>query len=206
MNEHILAVTRISSNVPPPGSADTFVPRRDREGFSLNSRTRDLTTAGLLLALAVLLPLAFHAFDLGQAFLPMHIPALLGGFLLPWTYAGIVGLLAPLLSSLLTGMPPMPYGVAMVFELAAYGAVASLLYRGLKWGQYPTLLGAMVIGRVVSGLANWTLAVLVTGKVFSLTVFMSSVTIAAMPGIVTQLILIPLVIALVRRSRASQPQ
>lgn len=91
----------------------------------------------------------FHAFGLGSTFLPMHIPVLLAGFVISIPFAITVGALTPFLSSVFTGMPPlfpvMPY---MVFELAAYGAVASILYRKLKVNVYISLIGSMIAGRI----------------------------------------------------------
>ncbi len=58
-------------------------------------------------------------------FCPMHIPALLCGFLFGWTWGLAVGFIAPLLRSVTFGMPAMfPAAVVMVFVLAVYGGLA----------------------------------------------------------------------------------
>ena len=81
---------------------------------------------------------------------PMHIPVLLCGFICGWPWGLLVGLFAPILRSVTLGMPPLfPTAVCMAFELAAYGAVAGILYKTLpkkKCFIYCALLGAMVIG------------------------------------------------------------
>ena len=120
---------------------------------------RRLILAALFLALAFVLPfLTGQIPQIGSALCPMHIPALLCGFFCgPW-YGLAVGAAAPLLRSLIYGMPPlMPTGIAMCFELAAYGFVAGLLYKLLpkKNGYiYVSLISAMLAGRVVWGIAR----------------------------------------------------
>ncbi|WP_411655806.1 ECF transporter S component [Anaeromassilibacillus sp. SJQ-1] len=67
-----------------------------------------LTTTALCIALGLLLPTVFHVFGTGAgtALLPMHLPVLLCGLLCGWQYGAACGILVPLLSSILTGMPP----------------------------------------------------------------------------------------------------
>ena len=82
----------------------------------MNKLSKQITTSGILIAVGIILPLVFHTFALGgPVFLPMHIPILLGGFLLTPLFAVLVGLATPLLSCFLTGTPPLsrrnPYAV-----------------------------------------------------------------------------------------------
>ena len=92
---------------------------------------RRMVFAALCLALALVLPfLTGQIPQVGSALCPMHIPVLLCGFLCGWPWGLAVGFIAPLLRSVIFGMPPMvPAAVAMAFELATYGAVAGFLYR-----------------------------------------------------------------------------
>ena len=95
---------------------------------------RDLTFAAICLALCMVLPfLTGQIPEVGSMLCPMHIPVLLAGFLCgPW-WAMAVGAVAPLLRFFLFGMPPLfPTGLAMCFELAAYGLASGLLYRLLQ--------------------------------------------------------------------------
>ena len=49
----------------------------------MKKNVKKITVGGLLIALALVLPMAFHLTGVpqpGQVFLPMHIPVLLGGF------------------------------------------------------------------------------------------------------------------------------
>lgn len=87
---------------------------------------RKLTYAALFLALALVLPfLTGQIPQIGSALSPMHIPVLLCGFLVGWPWGLAVGFIAPLLRSVIFGMPVMvPGAVAMAFELAVYGLVS----------------------------------------------------------------------------------
>ena len=118
------------------------------------SATRDLVLAALFLALAFVLPMITgHVPQIGNMLCPMHFPVLLAGFVLggPWGLA--LGFAAPLLRSVLFGMPPMyPIAIAMAFELATYGAVAGFMYRKVQHTLpmiYATLVTSMVAGRSV---------------------------------------------------------
>ena len=107
---------------------------------------RRLVYSAVCLALCLLLPfLTGQIPQVGKALSPMHIPVLLGGFLCgPW-WAALVGLIAPVLRSLLFSSPALfPMATAMSFELAAYGLGAGLLYRLLPHrvaGVYGALAG-----------------------------------------------------------------
>ena len=94
-------------------------------------RLRRLTYAALYLAIAMVLPFVTGQIpEIGKRLCPMHIPALLCGFMCGWSWGLAVGFIAPLLRAVLFGMPPMfPGAVAMAFELAVYGGMAGLLHR-----------------------------------------------------------------------------
>ena len=94
-------------------------------------QVRRLTYSALCLALAIVLPfLTGQIPQIGSALCPMHIPVLLCGFLCGWPWGLAVGFIAPLLRSVMFGMPPMfPTALAMAFELAVYGGVSGFLYR-----------------------------------------------------------------------------
>ena len=166
---------------------------------SANSlKVRRLTYAAICLALALVLPfLTGQIPQIGSALCPMHIPVLLCGFLCGWPWGLAVGFIAPLLRSVLFGMPPMvPGAVAMAFELAVYGGVAGFLYRKFPKtipGIYASLLIAMVLGRVVWGIARLVLAG-IAGNGFTFAAFLSGAITAAIPGIIVQLVLIPVIV------------
>ena len=140
--------------------------------------------------------------------LPMHIPVLLCGFFCGWPYGLAVGVISPLLRSLLFGMPPMyPTAVAMAFELAIYGLMTGLLYKRFPKNigfYYLTLLISMIAGRVVWGAVSFALYGL-SGTAFTMDIFMAGSVIKALPGIAVQLVLIPaLVMALDRTKNKEQ--
>ena len=119
-----------------------------------SQRIRKLTYAALFLALAMVLPLITGQIpEIGKFLCPMHIPALLCGFLCGWPWGLAVGFIAPLMRSVIFGMPAMfPDAVVMAFELAAYGFAAGLLRRLLPKKVpflYISLIVSMVLGRVV---------------------------------------------------------
>jgi len=116
-----------------------------------------------------------------------------------------VGLIAPLLRSVLFGMPPlMPTALTMTFELAAYGAFAGLLYKRLPRkpaSVYIALVGAMLLGRVVWGLASLAVYGLFLGDRFTAVLFLSGAFVNAWPGIIVQLVLIPLILFALERAK-----
>jgi len=97
----------------------------------MQTKTTKLTLSGLFLALCLVLPLLTGQIpQIGSALSPMHIPVLLCGFVCGWPYGMAIGFIAPLLRGVIFGMPPIfPVGIAMAFELAAYGALAGLFYK-----------------------------------------------------------------------------
>lgn len=164
------------------------------------SNLKSLTLAAFFVALGLVLPTLFHTIGAGTVFLPMHIPVLLCGFVCGWQYGALCGLVTPLLSSLLTGMPPIwPTAPAMMLELCAYGLLTGLLYRALRQNVYLALLGAMIGGRMVSGLAN-ALFLGLAGKPYGLHAFLTASFVTALPGIVLQLVLVPLVVLGLQRA------
>lgn len=163
-----------------------------------------LIISAVCLALCMVLPfLTGQIPQIGSALSPMHLPVLLCGFLCGPVYALAVGAAAPQLRFALFGMPPIfPTGVAMCFELAAYGVISSLMYRRLprkKLSIYAALLIAMVGGRIVWGLVRWLIAGL-AGSSFTFTMFLSGALLKAVPGIIVQIVLIPLLVMAIERA------
>lgn len=160
------------------------------------SHVKKLVLTAVSIALCVVLPMAFHAVqNAGAVFLPMHIPVLLCGLICGWPYGLVCGLLGPLLSSALTGMPPAPVLPSMMVELAVYGCVTGIMMQVVHTKKpfadlYISMITAMVLGRTLAGLAKsliftpgtapfaWVTTSLVTG----------------LPGICIQLVLIPLLV------------
>ena len=168
---------------------------------------RKLTYSALFLALAMVLPfLTGQIPQIGSALSPMHIPALLCGFLCGWPWGLAVGLISPLLRSVIFGMPAMfPGAVAMSFELATYGAVSGLLYKILprrKSSVYITIVVAMLLGRAVWGIARLILAGL-SGQSFTWALFLAGAFTNAFPGIILHLVLVPLLVIVLEKAGLS---
>ena len=169
-----------------------------------NPAIRRMVSAAVCLALCMVLPfLTGQIPQVGSALCPMHIPVLLAGFLCgPW-WAMAVGAVAPLLRFALFGMPPIfPTGVAMCFELAAYGLVSGLLYARLPKKSvniYVSLLAAMLAGRVVWGIVRVALSG-VAGESFTWAAFMAGAFVNAIPGIIVHILLIPVIVMALRKA------
>lgn len=120
-----------------------------------NSRSKytgyDLLLGGLFMALALVFPIIFHALGLGSAFLPMFFPIIAAGFLIALPAALVVGVMSPLVSALLTGMPPFfpPVVFIMMAEGLALTVVPALLYRRLKVNAWISAIVAMIADRLV---------------------------------------------------------
>ena len=154
----------------------------------MHAPTQFITLGGLFIALGVLIPYLFHIVGLGPMFLPMFWPMVVSGFFLPAVPAILVGLLTPLLSMFITGMPPPPILYRMMLELAVLAGSVSILYRrtrsGLFWLISVGLIGAMGAGllgaAVIAPLLGWP------PEVYAVATFLEGI-----PGILTILICMP---------------
>lgn len=173
-------------------------------------QVRKLTYTALYLAIALVLPFVTGQIpEIGAMLCPMHIPALLCGFMCGWPWGLAVGFIAPLLRGVLFGMPVLfPTAVAMAFELAVYGGMAGFLYHLLprkKWIACLSLAIAMIAGRIVWGVAHIVLAGL-TGSEFTMALFLAGAVTNAIPGIILQLVLIPILVVAMDRAGLSLNQ
>ncbi len=169
-----------------------------------SQQVQKLTYSALFLALAMVLPFITGQIpEIGSMLSPMHIPALLCGFLCGWPWGMAVGFIAPLLRSVVFGMPAMfPQAVAMAFELAVYGAVSGLLWQVLPRKNltiYITLIVAMLAGRVVWGLVRLVLAGL-SGSSFTWALFLAGAFTNAVPGIILHIVLVPVLVMVMDRA------
>ncbi len=164
---------------------------------------RTLTTAGLLLAVGLLLPMVFHSLfgaAGGRTLLPMHYAVLLGGLLLGPVAGAFLGITTPVLSTLMTGMPAVAILPPMVVELAVYGLVAGVGRRHGHLAPIWSLLPAMVAGRIALGLAVALLGPLIGLKAEPVAYVLASV-VTGLPGIAVQVVVIPLLLVRGRLER-----
>ena len=174
-----------------------------------NIRSYILTVAFVMLAISM--PWVFHQFYLaGPTFLPMHIFVLIAGLLFGWRAGLVVGLLTPLVSHFISGMPVLNVLPQIVIELSAYGFIAGMLRQKYNLRTIWSLLGAIVGGRIALLLAILVIY-FIAGESYSplgleANPFASfwSVVKQGWPGILTQLISIPIIVWLVEKLAAER--
>ena len=165
---------------------------------------KSMVLAALFLALGLLMPfLTMQIREIGNMLLPMHVPVLICGFVCGWKYGLLVGFITPLLRSVIFGMPLMfPSAVSMAFELATYGAIVGILYYALRNSKlriYISLLVAMLAGRIVWGAVMMIISG-VNKSAFSWQMFVSGALLNAIPGIILQIVLIPILVFALERT------
>lgn len=149
------------------------------------------------IALCVVLPQAFHAIpNAGSIYCPMHIPVLLCGLICGWQYGLLCGIAGPLVSALITGMPPAAVLPGMLVECAAYGALTGLMMQFVHTKKvypdlYISLLVAMLGGRIISGIAK---ALIFSAGSYSMTAWVTGSFVTSLPGIIVHLVLIPSIV------------
>ena len=166
---------------------------------------RNMVLAAMCVAIGLFLPfLTGQIPEIGAKLSPMHIPILLCGFMCGWQYGLIAGFILPILRSLIFGMPPMiPTALAMAFELAAYGALTGLFYKLLPKKPafvYVTLILAMLLGRVVWGIAQ-VVILGATGGSFTFAAFIAGGFTNAVPGIILHIVIIPPIVLALKKAK-----
>ena len=163
------------------------------------------TLCAVCIALCYVLPIAFHGVGLGGALSPMHIPVLLCGIVCGGGAGFLCGLIGPVLSSLLSGMPPMLMLVRMIPELCVYGLTAGFAMKKLHTGSdakdvYISLIMAMIAGRIVGGIAS-AVFYTVTSGVYSVALWFTSYFVEGIPGIAAHLVLVPVLVFSLQKAR-----
>ncbi len=162
-----------------------------------------MVITALCIAIGVVLPVAVHSIpNAGSILLPMHLPVLLCGLLCGPAYGLACGVVTPLLSSLITSMPPAAMLPSMICELAVYGLIAGLLILLVRTGSqvanvYISLVGAMLLGRVVYGVVN---ALIFRAGEYTMQIWLTASFVTALPGIIIQLVLLPLIVLALRKA------
>lgn len=164
----------------------------------MSNQVKQLTLSAFFLALGLVLPFAFHSFgpQAGTVFLPMHIPVLLCGFVCARLWR--------------SGWHADTAAVECINRHAAahadrnchvFGAVDVWLFERMddkKLPLYPSLIITMLAGRAVSGLANLVLLSM-AHKAYTVQIFLTATFVTAIPGIVLQLVMIPLLVSVVKK-------
>jgi len=167
--------------------------------------TKKIVYSGVFLAIGLLLPFLIAQIpSVGRRLLPMHIPVLLCGFVCGWPYGLIVGFILPVFRSALFSMPAMfPDAIAMAFELATYGFMSGLLHKLLPKKRafiFVSLILSMICGRIVWGCVSLLLYGF-GGMAFTWEIFMAGAFVNAIPGIVIQIILIPVIVVALSKAK-----
>lgn len=165
-----------------------------------NNKINSLVISALFLCIGIVLPfLTGQIKEFGDTLLPMHIPVMLCGLICGWKYGFAVGLILPFFRSVLFGMPPIyPNAVWMSAELATYGFATGFLYiLFARKKLYFSLLVSMVCGRIVWGITKAILLGM-ADKAFTFHSFVAGALIDSLPGILLQLIFIPLIVKLIK--------
>ncbi len=145
----------------------------------------------MFITLGILIPMVFHGAGLGSIFLPMFWPIAVSAFflLLPWTVA--VAISTPILSTMLTGMPPPPILYKMILELSALSCFIYLFFRKTRLGTFFILMAGMICAEFFAILGSFLIAPILglPPRLYAL----SSIT-RALPGIIIMMVFIPLII------------
>ncbi len=180
-------------------------------------QTRKMIYAALFLALAIVLPfLTGQIQTIGQLISPLHIPALICGLVCGWPSGLAVGVLSPLLRSLLFNMPPFPNAaLPMAFECGAYGLLTGLLYPLFlrlyrKENHLPAILTALVLamigGRIVGGTARAALlafGIIGSQSPYTFAAFFASYFTSTAPGAAIHIVLIPAIVLAMEKGKLS---
>lgn len=169
------------------------------------SPVKRISLCAMCVALCYVLPIAFHSVGLGGSLSPMHIPVLLCGIICGGGPGLLCGLIGPVISSLLSSMPPMVMLVRMIPELCAYGLAGGIAMKYIHTGRtaydvYISLAIAMIAGRIVGGIASAIFYTVTTG-VYSIGLWLTSYFVESIPGIVVHLILIPVLYYALEKAR-----
>lgn len=142
-----------------------------------------------LIGAAVILPLIAHLSGAPVRFLlPMHWPVILAGLAYGWRAGLLTGILAPIVSYFLSGLPMPAILPSMTLELLTYGLVTGFLRESIRLNPFSSIAIALVLGRLV-----FVLSMLPVNS--EMTNYFEYIQIALLPGFVAafcQIALLPL--------------
>ena len=106
--------------------------------------------------------------------------------------------------NIIAGMPPAMMLPQMMIELAVYGLVAGLCSKYIPQENemsklYMSLIIAMLAGRIVNGFVN---TFILSTQGYTLSVFMTASFITCLPGIILQLIVVPILVRILNKTAA----
>lgn len=173
--------------------------------MKFQNKTFKLVVGAMMISLGVILPIFFHLLGLGKSFLPIHIPVIIGGIILGPFEGLIIGALSPILSSLITGMPPLmpPYAFLMMVELSIIGFLSGFIYRKYPKNIFIVILMTVISGRIVWGVVAWVFfPILGMGKI-SIFYPITAGIITCIPGLIIQILIIPIILGIIVKMKGN---
>ncbi len=171
-----------------------------------------LTITALLLAAGMYLPFLLGQVEvLGQTISPLHIPVLLCGLTCGWGWGMVLGMVLPILRSLIFIMPPMATAIPMAFELGVYGLVSGIMYPLFvymlkKENHLPAvlyaMLTAMLSGRIIGGIAKACMMGF-QGNAYTFQTFVTAYFVSTAVGALIHLIVVPAITMALEKARLS---
>lgn len=162
---------------------------------------KKIAWGAVFLAFGILIPFATaHAFGIpGTLLLPMHISVFIGAMILGPRLGLILGILTPVISMFITGMPSSIMVFIMTPELAFYGLSAGYLYHTKKYNIYLSLIVSMIIGRIA-----YALSLFLAQEIFLLPDFLKIASVltavtTGFIGIILHILLIPILVKTLER-------
>ncbi len=171
----------------------------------MSKQTKKLTLSAMFLSIGLVLPLfTAQIKEIGDTLLPMHLPVMLCGLVCGAPFGALVGFIMPFMRSLIFAMPPIyPNAVWMACEMAVYGFMIGFVYSKLKnknlLSIYISLVAAQISGRIVWGIVK-ALLLGAAGKNFTFALFLTGGFVDAVPGILLQLVLVPLIMTIINKA------
>lgn len=163
---------------------------------------KDITIGAVFSALGVVFPILFHFIGLGSIFLPMFIPIATAGFLISIPVAFSVGLITPLFSAVVTGMPPFfpPIAPIMSIELSILAGIISIFYRKFKWNVWICLVISLILSRTI-----YLFAILLVVPILKLPSGILTVTalISSIPGVILIIAVVPVAVKIIEKKYIS---
>ena len=170
------------------------------------NNTRKTVFSAMMVAVGILLPLAFHSIPrAGAVFAPMHLPVFIAGMICGPFYGALVGLLCPLLSCIFTGMPAVAMLPNMLIELLCYSVFSALAFKLIRTKHfilnvYIALIIGMLFGRCFGGLTAYLMFLSGSRGAYSWTAFYTGYFVTCWPAIVSQVVVVPAVLVVARRT------
>lgn len=160
---------------------------------------KNMVLSAMFLAIGLILPFFTGQIkQIGNMLLPMHFPIFLCGLVCGWQYGLTIGFILPILRSFLFGMPYMyPNAITMAFELMVYGFLSGFMYSHSKSKSLKTLYKCIIIPMFLGRIAAAVVKIILIGlgnNGFTLSAFIMGSFVQGIPGIIIQLVLIPLIV------------